>query len=88
MYLNVRYLPEMETTCLNDAMPVHFDQHCFNILLNNHTKAVNFTTINMKNLPNIVILACVNMTKTTLLKKVGPQIWFCLCMCRPITFKQ
>jgi len=40
-------------------------------------------------LPNIVILACKNITeKMHLLKMCGPQIWLCLFTFRPIASKQ
>ena len=40
-------------------------------------------------LPNIVILACKNLTeKMHLLKMSGPQIWLCLFTFRPIASKQ
>jgi len=42
-----------------------------------------------KKLPNIVILACKNITeKMHLLKISGPQIWLCLFTFRPIALKQ
>jgi len=40
-------------------------------------------------LPNIVIIACKNITeKMHLLKMSGPQIWLCLFTFRPIASKQ
>jgi len=40
-------------------------------------------------LPNIVILACKNITEIMyLLKMYGPQIWHCLFTFRPIASKQ
>jgi len=40
-------------------------------------------------LPNIVILACKNITeKMHFLKTPGPQIWLCLLTFRPIASKQ
>ena len=63
-------------------------QNCLHITFEHCLSSETYSR-KYKKLPNIVILACKNITeKMNLLKMSGPQIWLCLFTFRPIALKQ
>ena len=63
-------------------------QNCLHLTFEQYLSSETFSC-KYEKLPNIVILACKNITeKMHLLKMSGPQIWLCLFTFRPIAFKQ
>ena len=63
-------------------------QNCLHLTFEQYLSSETYSG-KYKKLPNIVILACKNITeKMHLLKMSGPQIWLCLFTFRPIASKQ
>jgi len=63
-------------------------QNCLHLTIEQYLSSETYAR-KYKKLPNIVILACKNITeKLHLLKKSGPQSWLCLFTFRPIALKQ
>jgi len=63
-------------------------QKCLHLTFEQYLSSETYSR-KYEKLPNIVILACKNITETMhLLKMSGPQIWLCLFMFRPIASKQ
>ena len=63
-------------------------QNCLHLTFEQYLSSETYSS-KYEKLPNIVILACTNITeKMPLLKKSGPQIWLCLFTFRPIVSKQ
>jgi len=63
-------------------------QNCLHLTFEQYLSSETYSRKYMK-LPNIVILACKNITeKMHLLKMCGPQIWLCLFTFRSIASKQ
>jgi len=63
-------------------------QNCLHLTFEQYLSSKTYSR-KYERLPNIVILACKNITeKMHLLKMSGPQIWLCLFMFRPIASKQ
>jgi len=63
-------------------------QNCLHISFEQYLSSETYSR-QYEKLPNIVILACKNITeKMHLLKMSGPQIWLCLFTFRPIALKQ
>jgi len=59
-------------------------QNCLHLTFEQHLSSETYSS-KYEKLPNIVILACKNITeKMHLLKMSGPQIWLCLFTFRPI----
>ena len=63
-------------------------QNCLHLTFKQYLSSETYSS-KYEKLPNIVILACKNITrKMNLLKISGPQIWLCLFTFRPIASKQ
>ena len=63
-------------------------QNCLHLTFEQYLSSETYSR-KYEKLPNIVILACNNITeKMHLLKMSGPQIWLCLFTFRPIASKQ
>jgi len=63
-------------------------QNCLHLTFEQYLSSETYSR-KYEKLPNIVILACKNITeKMHLLKMSGPQIWLCLFTFRPIVSKQ
>ena len=63
-------------------------QNCLHLTFEQYLRSETYSRKNEK-LPNIVILACKNITeKMHLLKMSSPQIWLCLFTFRPIASKK
>jgi len=63
-------------------------QNCLHLTFEQYLSSETYSR-KYEKLPNIVILACKNITeKMHLLKMSGPQIWLCLFTFRPIASKQ
>jgi len=63
-------------------------QNCLHLTFVQYLRSETYSR-KYEKLPNIVILACKNITEQThLLKMSGPQIWLCLFTFRPTASKQ
>ena len=63
-------------------------QNCLHLTFEQYLSSETYSS-KYEKLPNIVILACKNITeKMHLLKMSGPQIWLCLFTFRPFALKQ
>ena len=64
-------------------------QNCLHLTFEQYLSSETYSR-KYETLPNIVLLACKNITEKciNLLKMPGPQIWLCLFTFRPIAAKQ
>ena len=81
-----------ETSCDNIKLKMLglylVGQSCLHLTFEQYLSRETYSS-KYEKLPNIVILACKNITeKMHLLKMSGPQIWLCLFTFRPIAVKQ
>jgi len=74
--------------CLKMLGLYFLGQNCLHLTFEQYLSSETYSR-KYKKLPNIVFLACKNITeKMHLLKISGPQIWLCLFTFRPIALKQ